>query len=130
MRAKDFEVSVRFCFSSQVTNAKPAYVIVTAACHEDSIEVAQADRTVVLENFAFDLVMDRVVVSDLDVAFVNFRLDPDLVPFSDFGVLDSRMGLPPLFTLSFFRVHAIAPVIVAHAAVFLDHNVLVATLPR
>ena len=120
MGARDAVVGVLLGPPGHVANAKPANVVVAARGHEDRVEVAQADRAVVLEHLALDGVVGWVVVSNMHVLFVDLSLDSHFVALAYFSLLRSSQSQAPLFALPFFQVLFFAGLAV-HATVLTNH---------
>ena len=79
MRALDLELRVGLRLLSHISNAEAADVIVTTSRNQDSVEIAEADWTVVLEDFALDRVTRRISISNVDVFLVDVSLDANQI---------------------------------------------------
>ena len=105
MRALDLELRVGLRLLSHISDAEAADVIVTTSRNQDSVEIAEADWTVVLEDFALDRVTRRISISNVDVFLVDVSLDANLVALSDFGILNCLVDTAPFFTILIFLVN-------------------------
>ena len=97
--AEDAELGVVLRLLGHVPDAETANVVVAAGRDQHRVEVAQADRAVVLEHLAGLRVLGRVVVPHLYVSLIHLCLNPHFVAFTDLSLLDGLVHPAPLGSL-------------------------------
>ena len=113
MRASDAEILVWLSLFGHVSDTKTADIIITAGGNEDCVEIAQADRTVILEGLALHRVILRIDVSYQHILLVDVSLDPDFVSFPDFSILYGLVSSAPFFSIfSFLLVWATTTIVI------------------
>lgn len=82
-----------------VADAEAADVILAAGADQNGVEVAEADRALVLEFFLFLLILAGVEILHKHVLLVDVRLDADLVALPDVRVIKGVLYASPLLPL-------------------------------
>lgn len=92
MGTSDDEGNLLFCFTSHFPNAHPTQVVFAASWYQNSVEIPQADRTAVLEDFLFFLRLGILILKE-NALLGSCGLYSDFVPQSQIARLSLNQSL-------------------------------------